>query len=91
MYENYFTNEEDTTEMESTVVKKQVMLSRYLYSISDIKQTLLLTIVNRDTEQSLFWAYELYFSGFQEETFDYLLDIASIAFQAYPMDCAEDN
>ena len=92
MYENYFTNEEEgTTEMEPTVAKKQVMLSRYLYSISDIKQTLMLTIVNRDTEQSLFWAYELYFSGFQEETFDYLLDIASIAFQAYPMDCAEDN
>ena len=87
MLTNHFTEEE----VDQPVYTHIVRLSRYLYSITDVKQSLFLSILGHDGEQALFWGYELYFSGFQEETFDYLLDIAKILFQIYPLDCDEDN
>ena len=67
-----------------------IVLSRYLYSITDVQQSLLLSILEHTTEQALFWGYELYFSGFQEEAFDYLMDIAKYYFK-YIFDCDQDN
>ena len=50
-------------------------LTRYLYSRIEVKQSLFVSLLQRDVEQALFWGYELYYSGFQEETFEFVLDI----------------
>lgn len=73
MLTNHFIDEEDDT---NYIYKNTIVLSRYLYSITDVRQSLFLSILEHNTEQALFWGYELYFSGFQEEAFDYLMEIA---------------
>ena len=50
-------------------------LTRYLYSRIEVKQSLFISLLQKDIPQSLFWGYELYYSGFQEETFDFINDI----------------
>lgn len=88
MLTNHFTDEEPDTHH---IYKRTVVLSRYLYSITDVKQSLFLSILEHNAEQAMFWGYELYFSGFQKEAFDYLLEIARILFQIDFLDCDEDN
>jgi hypothetical protein len=48
----------------------QLVFTRYLYPKSDVKQSLLISLLERDSNQALFWAYELYFSGFEKDIFD---------------------
>ena len=86
---NYFTQETKNDVYERYT--DTVVLSRYLYSIMDVKVSLLLSILEHDQEKALFWGYELYFSGFQEEAFEYLLDIARWVFQIHFLDCDQDN
>ena len=50
--------------------------SRYLYVIDDVKSSLLLSILDHSPKEALYWAYELYFSGFKEDAFTNLLHIA---------------
>ena len=50
-------------------------LTRYLYSRIEVKQSLFISLLQKDVSQALFWGYELYYSGFQEETFDFIKDI----------------
>jgi len=55
-------NETTTVNINDTPV-----FTRYLYIKSDVYISLLLSILEKDTEQSLYWAYELYHSGFHYE------------------------
>jgi hypothetical protein len=55
---------------ESTIV-----LSRYLYVISEVKASYISSILSLDLEESLFWGYEIYFSGFERDAFEVLSDI----------------
>jgi len=48
------------------------LFTRYLYIKNDIVWTLFYNIVWGDLDQALFWSYELYYSGFQEEAFKIL-------------------
>jgi len=47
-------------------------LTRYLYSRLEVKQCLFISLLQRDIHQALFWGYEYYYSGFEEETFEFL-------------------
>ena len=58
----------------STQNDSKIIFSRYLYLKDEIKLTLLISILNKH-ESALFWAYELYFSGFEEELFEHLWKI----------------
>lgn len=49
--------------------------TRYLYPKNDVKQSLLIALLERESKEALFWAYELYYSGFEEDTFAYLVNI----------------
>ena len=49
-----------------------MFLTRYLYDKVKVEDTLYHTILQRDFTQSAFWAYELYFSGFEEEVVTHL-------------------
>jgi hypothetical protein len=54
---------------------EQLVFTRYLYPKPDVKQSLLLALLENNTKEALFWAYELYFSGFEEDTVNYLTNI----------------
>jgi len=43
--------------------------TRYLYEKSYVEYSLLIALLDRNEDQALFWTYELYFSGFRQETF----------------------
>ena len=48
--------------------------TRYLYEIEEVKIALLLSLLNK-SEEVLFWAYELYYSGFKQELVDLIWKI----------------
>ena len=51
------------------------VLTRYLYFKEEVKHSLLIALLNRQRDETLFWTYELYFSGFQQDTFELLFNI----------------
>jgi hypothetical protein len=53
----------------------QLVFTRYLYPKMDVKQSLLIALLERQSKEALFWAYELYYSGDEEDTFAYLKNI----------------
>ena len=53
----------------------QIILTRYLYNKSAVMTSLEMSIISNEYNESLFWAYELYYSGFQEEVLDILISI----------------
>lgn len=52
----------------------KVVLTRYLYLKDEVQLALLIALLQK-SETCLFWAYELYYSGYQEEVFQYLWKI----------------
>ena len=52
-----------------------VIFTRYLYILDDVKTSLMLSILNRNRDEALFWAYELYYSGYIDEVFDLVTNI----------------
>jgi hypothetical protein len=63
--------------------------TRYLYVVDDVKSSMLLSILNKNKEEAMYWAYELYFSGLKEETFVYLTNIFNFIFLPTNMDLIE--
>jgi hypothetical protein len=51
------------------------VLTRYLYIKDDVWASLMMSILNKDIEQTMFWTCEMYHSGFEEELAEYLLVI----------------
>lgn len=60
--------------------------TRYLYLIDDVRSSLMLSILDQQREEALYWAYELYFSGIQNETFCLL---QNMAYTKYNKKCAQ--
>ena len=58
-----------------------MFLTRYLYDKAKVEETLYHAILQRDYHQSAFWAYELYFSGFEEEVREQLNQIYHTRFE----------
>lgn len=59
----------------SKVNQIPVIFTRYLYMKTNVITSLQISIASYDYESALFWAYELYYSGFESETFNILFDI----------------
>jgi hypothetical protein len=51
------------------------IFTRYLYEKEEVKCALLINILNKKESESLFWAYELYYSGFANELIQFLWKI----------------
>lgn len=51
-----------------------LVFTRYLYIKDEVKMALLLSILNK-SDDAIFWAYELYYSGFKVELFDFIWKI----------------
>jgi len=54
--------------------------TRYLYVVDDVKSSLVMAILDRNLEEALFWAYELYFSGFKSDIFCILEQMVSMMY-----------
>lgn len=65
------------------------MLTRSLYSKLDVKQSLMISLFEHNHEESLFWTYELYYSGFQEEVFEFIVKIYENIYMCYNEKLAE--
>ena len=57
-----------------------MILTRYLYDKGKVEETLNICIEKQDFQQSLFWGYELYYSGFQQEVLKLLENIYKTRF-----------
>ena len=53
----------------------EIILTRYLYNKSCILQSLQESFNIKDCDSALYWTYEMYHSGFEEEIMKYLLDV----------------
>lgn len=51
------------------------ILTRYLYEINDVKYSLFVEMLNKNSDKVLFWTYELYYSGWIEVAFEWALTI----------------
>jgi hypothetical protein len=51
-------------------MNKEIQFTRYLYEKDEVKLALILCILNKKEEESIFWAYELYYSEFKSELVD---------------------
>jgi hypothetical protein len=47
------------------------IFTRYLYEKREAMHALLVSLLKRQMRAALFWTYELYFSGFEQETWDW--------------------
>lgn len=66
---DYFKNMDLTT-----INCYDIQFTRYLYEKDEVKLTLITSILNKK-EDSVFWAYELYYSGFITELVELLMNI----------------
>lgn len=61
-----------------------IIFTRYLYLKSGILESLDASILKNDFQESLFWAYEIYFSGFEEEIFEFIFGIIERYYKNFP-------
>lgn len=58
------------------------VFTRYLYEYLQVKYNLLEALLDGEGDEALFWAYELYYSGFQENVWEWLHKIYYKRYQA---------
>ena len=51
-----------------------IAYTRYLYNYTEVRQSLFISMLNYNIDESLYWAYELYYSGYKVETCEFILD-----------------
>lgn len=74
---NYFNKMSNKVRDESFSIDlplSNIVLTRYLYLKDEVKLTFLVSLLNK-SDDAIFWAYELYYSGFKMEFFDYIWKI----------------
>jgi hypothetical protein len=63
------------TEEEMNTEATELIFTRYLYSKEDVVRSLFVALLNKEPDEALFWAYELYYSGFQQEMMEIVIRI----------------
>jgi hypothetical protein len=61
-----------------------IIFTRYLYLKTGVLNSLENSILKNQYLESLFWAYEIYFSGFENEIFTFIFTIIERYFKEYP-------
>jgi len=62
--------------------KVSLALTRYLYQMIEVKQSLFIALINKNPDEALYWTYELYYSGFEEEVYEYIILIYETLYQS---------
>lgn len=70
--------------MEKEKEKSEIILTRYLYNKSNVLLSLQQSFDIKDYDSALYWTYEMYYSGFEEEIIKYLLDIMENKYKNHP-------
>jgi hypothetical protein len=60
-----------------------MILTRYLYNKNDVFIVLFVSLLEKDKERTLFWAFELYHSGFEIEVFEFLFKVYREYYEKY--------
>lgn len=55
-----------------TEVSTPLIFTRYLYPKEMVMHSLFLSILDKKTDEALFWGYELYYSGFDDIVYEFL-------------------
>lgn len=50
-------------------------LTRFLYELSEVKGNLIITLLNKNNKEALFWTFEYYYSGYYYETANFIIQI----------------
>lgn len=50
-----------------------LVYTRYLYSYEHVKMSFIISLLNKDLDQSYYWIYEIYYSGFETLAFELCL------------------
>jgi hypothetical protein len=69
------TTDSDFKKENTNISISNFVFTRYLYEKDEVKISLLINILNKKENESLFWAYELYHSGFTDELIQFLWKI----------------
>jgi hypothetical protein len=73
-YFNKMSNKVRDEKFSIDLPNSNLIFTRYLYIKDEVKLALLISILNK-SDDAIFWAYELYYSGFKIELFDYIWKI----------------
>ena len=73
-YFNKMSNKVRDDTLSIDLPNSNLIFTRYLYIKDEVKLALLISILNK-SDDAIFWAYELYYSGFKMELFDYIWKI----------------
>lgn len=57
--------------------------TRYLYEYSQVRFSLQGSLLSKEREETLFWTYELYHSGFQQDVWDWIRELYSAHYEQY--------
>ena len=74
---NYFNKMSNKVRDESFSIDlplSNIVLTRYLYLKDEVKLAFLVSLLNK-SDDAIFWAYELYYSGFKMEFYNYIWQI----------------
>lgn len=44
-----------------------ITYTRYLYNLDDVKMSFIISLLNKDLQQAYFWAFEMYYSGYEDK------------------------
>ena len=68
-----------------STITMSAFLTRYLYPNGWVMSSLVWAVLDQNADEALFWAYELYYSGFKQDVFDLLISIHIVFYhEKYP-------
>jgi hypothetical protein len=62
----------------------KVIYTRYLYVYKEVEQSFIESIAEKNANEALFWGYEMYDSGFEEETINLVMKIQKEHYSNFP-------
>jgi len=65
----------DDDNVAAEYIPNEIAFTRYLYPKLYVKQSLMIALLEHQYDESMFCTYELYFSGFEDETYDFVFKI----------------
>jgi hypothetical protein len=71
-----------------TIKLSEIILTRYLYNKPRVIESLEAAINTKEYELALYWAYEIYYSGFEDEIIQFLIAFVETRFTHHVKLCA---
>lgn len=62
----------------------KIIYTRYLYVYKEVEQSFIESIAEKNANEALFWGYEMYDSGFEEETINLVMKIQKDHYSNFP-------